>query len=70
MHGAPAVASTWAGGCCRAARAGEPLESLEQTVVPAGLRDALDRLQIDLALSQGLQYYTGMVFEIDHGDLG
>jgi histidyl-tRNA synthetase len=28
------------------------------------------RLRIDLGLSRGLQYYTGMVFEIDHESLG
>ena len=48
-----------------------PLEGLEETV---GLLDGfgvdLDHLQIDLGLSRGLQYYTGMVFEIDHGGLG
>jgi histidyl-tRNA synthetase len=48
-----------------------PLEGLEETV---GLLDGfgvdLDHLRIDLGLSRGLQYYTGMVFEIDHGGLG
>jgi histidyl-tRNA synthetase len=48
-----------------------PLESLEQTVRLAGeFGIPLDRLEVDLGLSRGLQYYTGMVFEIDHGDLG
>ena len=28
------------------------------------------RIQLDLGLSRGLQYYTGMVFEIDHAGLG
>lgn len=28
------------------------------------------KLRIDLGLSRGLQYYTGMVFEIDHESLG
>ncbi len=28
------------------------------------------RVQLDLGLSRGLQYYTGMVFEIDHAGLG
>jgi histidyl-tRNA synthetase len=49
----------------------EPLRSLAAT------RDHLDqlglprtRLTLDLGLSRGLQYYTGMVFEIDHAGLG
>ncbi|HEX2326863.1 MAG TPA: HisS family protein, partial [Chloroflexota bacterium] len=47
------------------------LESLEQTVrLAEDFGTPLDRLEIDLGLSRGLQYYTGMVFEIDHGDLG
>ena len=48
-----------------------PLRILEETV---GLLQAsgapMDRLQLDLGLSRGLQYYTGTVFEIDHAGLG
>lgn len=48
-----------------------PLNELEATI---SLLDAYgashERLQLDLGLSRGLQYYTGMVFEIDHHGLG
>ncbi len=48
-----------------------PLSELARTVT---LLEAfgVDRahLRIDLGLSRGLQYYTGMVFEIDHESLG
>ena len=48
-----------------------PLAELAQTVQyldAFGVDRA--RLRIDLGLSRGLQYYTGMVFEIDHDSLG
>jgi histidyl-tRNA synthetase len=48
-----------------------PLEQLART---AALLDEfganLDRVQVDLGLGRGLQYYTGTVFEIDHAGLG
>jgi histidyl-tRNA synthetase len=49
----------------------EPLQDLERTIgyLPDFGAD-LDHLQVDLGLSRGLQYYTGMVFEIHHGGLG
>ena len=49
----------------------EPLRALAKT--GEVLRElGLDpkRLTFDLGLSRGLQYYTGMVFEIDHAGLG
>jgi histidyl-tRNA synthetase len=49
----------------------EPLRSLAATrdyLAELGL--PADRLTLDLGLSRGLQYYTGMVFEIDHAGLG
>lgn len=49
----------------------EPLRALAETyelLGELGLRS--DRLTLDLGLSRGLQYYTGMVFEIDHAGLG
>ncbi|MGI8423662.1 MAG: histidine--tRNA ligase [Chloroflexota bacterium] len=49
----------------------EPLRLLEETcrlVTQLGVDGA--RLTLDLGLSRGLQYYTGMVFEIDHAGLG
>ncbi|HEU5315776.1 MAG TPA: HisS family protein [Chloroflexota bacterium] len=48
-----------------------PLRSLAATrdhLVALGLDTS--RLTLDLGLSRGLQYYTGMVFEIDHAALG
>ncbi len=48
-----------------------PLAELEKTVdllEAFGLDRA--RVRIDLGLSRGLQYYTGMVFEIEHESLG
>jgi histidyl-tRNA synthetase len=48
-----------------------PLRALEETrrlLEDLGLDPA--RLTFDLGLSRGLQYYTGMVFEIDHAGLG
>ncbi len=49
----------------------EPLEALAATLrylEDFGLETS--RLVLDLGLSRGLQYYTGMVFEIDHAGLG
>jgi histidyl-tRNA synthetase len=49
----------------------EPLRDLEETVRLLGEFGAdLERVRLDLGLSRGLQYYTGMVFEIDHAGLG
>jgi histidyl-tRNA synthetase len=49
----------------------EPLLDLQQTVgYLADFGVDLDRVALDLGLSRGLQYYTGMVFEIDHSELG
>lgn len=49
----------------------KPLDQLSETIT---LLDAFgvkrERVQIDLGLSRGLQYYTGMVFEVDHEALG
>ena len=49
----------------------KPLDQLSETIA---LLDAFgvkrERVQIDLGLSRGLQYYTGMVFEVDHEALG
>jgi histidyl-tRNA synthetase len=48
-----------------------PLLSLQETVALLGDGGAdLRRVQLDLGMSRGLQYYTGMVFEIDHAGLG
>lgn len=48
-----------------------PLHSLEQTVrLLAACGADFERVRLDLGLSRGLQYYTGMVFEIDHAGLG
>jgi len=49
----------------------EPLRALASTLAyvrEMGVDDA--RLEVNLGLSRGLQYYTGMVFEIEHGALG
>ena len=48
-----------------------PLRALAETRTLLG-ELGLDpgRLTFDLGLSRGLQYYTGMVFEIDHAGLG
>lgn len=49
----------------------EVLDSLRQTVEllrAAGVDDA--KITVDFGLSRGLQYYTGMVFEIHHDSLG
>jgi histidyl-tRNA synthetase len=49
----------------------EPLRDLEAIVdLLAAFGADLDRVRLDLGLSRGLQYYTGMVFEIDHAGLG
>ncbi|MDQ3700495.1 MAG: ATP phosphoribosyltransferase regulatory subunit [Chloroflexota bacterium] len=49
----------------------DPLHSLEQTVrLLAACGADFQRVRLDLGLSRGLQYYTGMVFEIDHAGLG
>jgi histidyl-tRNA synthetase len=48
-----------------------PLQQLARTVellVDLGVDPA--RVHLDLGLSRGLQYYTGMVFEIHHAGLG
>jgi len=48
-----------------------PLAELARTVAlleAFGVKRAC--MRIDLGLSRGLQYYTGMVFEIDHDSLG
>lgn len=49
----------------------EPLQELRDLVALLD-RFGADpaRVQLDLGLSRGLQYYTGMVFEIDHAGLG
>jgi histidyl-tRNA synthetase len=48
-----------------------PLAELAQTVELLGAFGVdRSRLRIDLGLSRGLQYYTGMVFEMDHASLG
>jgi histidyl-tRNA synthetase len=49
----------------------EPLQDLERTIeyLP-DFGAGVEHLQVDLGLSRGLQYYTGMVFEIHHGGLG
>ncbi len=51
--------------------AAAPLESLDRTVhLLEAFGANFHRVQLDLGLSRGLQYYTGMVFEIDHAGLG
>jgi histidyl-tRNA synthetase len=51
--------------------AGDALDQLDETVgLLTGLGVDPARLEVDLGLSRGLQYYTGMVFEIDHAGLG
>ncbi|MBI3971627.1 MAG: histidine--tRNA ligase [Chloroflexi bacterium] len=48
-----------------------PLRQLEESVALLECMGAgAARVQLDLGLSRGLQYYTGMVFEIDHAGLG
>ncbi|HET7770158.1 MAG TPA: histidine--tRNA ligase [Chloroflexota bacterium] len=48
-----------------------PLRALAETRTLLGdLGLDAARLTFDLGLSRGLQYYTGMVFEIDHAGLG
>jgi histidyl-tRNA synthetase len=48
-----------------------PLRALQHTVDLLGEFGAdLGRVEVDLGLGRGLQYYTGTVFEIDHGGLG
>ena len=48
-----------------------PLRALAETgTLLADLGLDPSRLTFDLGLSRGLQYYTGMVFEIDHAGLG
>lgn len=47
------------------------LRGLEQVlahVIAYGIDES--KIQLDLGLSRGLQYYTGTVFEIHHGELG
>ena len=49
----------------------EPLVQLEHTVQLLGEYGAdLSHVEVDLGLGRGLQYYTAMVFEIDHSGLG
>jgi histidyl-tRNA synthetase len=49
----------------------DSLQSLEQTIeLLLAFGADLGRVELDLGLSRGLQYYTGMVFEIDHAGLG
>ncbi len=48
-----------------------PLHDLRQTLtLLESFGVGLERVTLDLGLSRGLQYYTGMVFEIDHAGLG
>ena len=49
----------------------EPLRALDETVGRLdGYGAAVARIKLDLGLSRGLQYYTGLVFEIHHRGLG
>jgi histidyl-tRNA synthetase len=49
----------------------EPLHRLEATLSLLAQHGAdRDRVRLDLGLSRGLQYYTGIVFEIHHSGLG
>jgi histidyl-tRNA synthetase len=49
----------------------EPLTELEATMHHLSAFGAdLRKVELDLGLSRGLQYYTGMVFELHHAGLG
>ncbi|HEX2184169.1 MAG TPA: ATP phosphoribosyltransferase regulatory subunit, partial [Chloroflexota bacterium] len=49
----------------------EPLTELEATMHHlSAFRADLRKVELDLGLSRGLQYYTGIVFELHHAGLG